>query len=90
MFCEGQQSKNDTEIGYLLWECVGNGYQLCKLALCRPGSRSWPDGMAVCGLLHHPILTPGSAAAEGGRSRVENFVFSAGRFDQRIRLDHAA
>ena len=56
MAYEGRQSKNNAEIWHILWECTGNGYQLCKLALYRLGSRSWPDGVAVCGLLHHQIL----------------------------------
>ena len=53
---ERRQSKNNAEIGHLLWECAGNGYQLCELALCGLGSRPWPDGVAVCGLLHHQML----------------------------------
>ena len=56
MAYEGRQSKNNAEIWHILWECAGNGYQLLKLALYRLGSRSRPDEVAVCGLLHHQIL----------------------------------
>ena len=56
MLCEGQQSKNDAEIGHILWKRIGNGHQLCKLALCRLGGYSWSDGVAICRLLHHQIL----------------------------------